>query len=37
MIPPWKDHSRLEMAQRDYERQLLAEYSEALKVLGVTV
>lgn len=37
MISPWKDHSRLEMAQRDYERQLLAEYAEALKVLGVTV
>ena len=37
MISPWKDYSELETAQLDYERQLLAEYAEALKVLGVTV
>jgi hypothetical protein len=37
MISPWKDYSQLEMAQRDYERQMMAEYAEALKVLGVTV
>ena len=37
MISPWKDYSELETAQLDYERQLLAEYADALKVLGVTV
>lgn len=37
MISPWKDYSELEDAQRAYERQLLAEYAEALKVLGVSV
>lgn len=37
MIAPWKDYGELERVQRDYERQLLAEYAEALKVLGVTV
>ena len=29
MIAPWKDYAELDSAQRDYERQLLAEYSEA--------
>ena len=37
MISPWKDYPELETAQLDYERQLLAEYADALKVLGVTV
>lgn len=37
MISPWKDQSELDAIQRDHERRLLAEYSEALKVLGVTV
>ena len=37
MICAWKDHGALERAQIAYERQLLAEYAEALKVLGVTV
>lgn len=37
MIAPWKDLGELEKAQVAYERQLLAEYAEALKVLGVTV
>lgn len=37
MIAPWKDYSELETAQRAYERQLLDEYAEALKVLGVSV
>lgn len=37
MITPWRDHEELEQAQRSYERQLLAKYTEALKVLGVTV
>ena len=37
MIAPWKSHIELERAQMEHERQLLAEYAEALKVLGVTV
>lgn len=37
MISPWKDYAELESAQREYERQLLAEYEEALKVVGVSV
>lgn len=34
---PWKDYEELDEAQREYERQLLAEYAEALKTMGVTV
>lgn len=37
MITPWKDYAELENTQRAYERQLLNEYAEALKVLGVNV
>ena len=37
MISPWKPFAELNAVQREYERQLLAEYSEALKVMGVTV
>ena len=37
MVAPWKDYEELENAQRAYERRLLTEYAEALKVLGVTV
>lgn len=37
MIAPWKPFAQLDMAQRAYEKQLLAEYAEALKVLGVKV
>ena len=37
MITPWKDYDELDDAQRQYEKQLLAEYAEALKVMGVTV
>lgn len=37
MISPWKPYSELDNAQREYERQLLAEYAEALTTLGVTV
>lgn len=37
MIAPWKPYEELDKAQREYEKQLLAEYAEALKVLGVTV
>ena len=37
MITPWKDYAELDRAQRAYEKQLLAEYAEALKTLGVSV
>lgn len=35
MISPWKDYAQLDSAQRDYERQLLNEYTESLKIMGV--
>lgn len=34
---PWKPWEELDAAQMVYERQILAEYAEALKTLGVTV
>jgi hypothetical protein len=37
MISPWKDYNELDAAQREYERQMLSEYAEALKVVGVDV
>lgn len=37
MAAPWKPWQELDAAQREYERQLLADYAEALKTLGVTV
>lgn len=37
MIAPWKDYSELDTAQRQYEKQLFAEYAEALKTVGVIV
>lgn len=37
MIAPWRDYSKLDAAQREYEKQLLAEYIEALRIMGVTV
>lgn len=30
MISPWKDYDELDAAQREYERQLLAEYEAVL-------
>ena len=40
MIAPWKDWQELDDAQRAYERQLLAQYEQALSeietALGVT-
>lgn len=36
-IYPWKPYSELDAVQRAYEKQMLAEYAEALKVVGVTV
>ena len=35
MIVPWMNHAQLDAAQREYEKQLLAEYTGALCVLGV--
>ena len=37
MISPWKPWEELDAAQREYERQLLSEYAEALKIVGVTL
>lgn len=37
MITPWKNYNELDAAQREYERQKMKEYEEALKVVGVTV
>lgn len=37
MISPWKDYEELDNAQREYEKQLLAEYAEALRTVGVNV
>lgn len=37
MAAPWKPWQDLDKAQREYERQILAEYAEALKIVGVTV
>lgn len=36
-VYPWKPKSELDKAQRQYERQLLTEYAEALRIMGVTV
>lgn len=35
MITPWKDSVKLDNAQREYEKQLLAEYAEALQIVEV--
>lgn len=37
MIAPWKPYDVLNAEQRNYEKALLAEYAEALKVVGVNV
>ena len=37
MIAPWKDSRELDEAQREYERELLADAQNALSVLGVSV
>ena len=37
MISPWVDSVELDAAQREYEKQLLAEYAAALETLGVSV
>lgn len=37
MVVAWKPYVELDNSQREYERQLLSEYAEALIKLGVTV
>lgn len=37
MIAPWKPWEELDKAQREYEKQLFAEYAAALETLGVTL
>lgn len=37
MVAPWEPYSELDAAQREYERQLLAVYAEALKTVGVSL
>lgn len=34
-VYPWKNYAELNDAQRQYEKQLLTEYFEALQLLGV--
>jgi hypothetical protein len=36
MIAPWKPYDELDAAQREYEREQMAEYKEALSIVGVT-
>lgn len=36
MIAPWTDYAALDAAQREYERQQLADMKAALALLGVT-
>ena len=36
MIAPWKPYAELDNAQREYERQLLAEYENALAEASAT-
>ena len=36
-IYPWKPWEALDNAQREYERELLAEYAKALETVGVTL
>lgn len=37
MITPWKDHAELDIAQREYERQLIETYEKALTTVGVVL
>ena len=37
MIAPWKNDRELERAQSAYERQIMTEYAEALRTMGVSV
>lgn len=35
MVAPWEPYSELDVAQREYEKQLLSVYAESLKTVGV--
>ena len=37
MIAPWKPYTELDAAQREYEREQLADMKAALELLGVVV
>lgn len=37
MVSPWKDYHVLDGMQRAYELGMLAEFTEALRIMGVTV
>ena len=37
MISPWVDYDQLDAAQRQYEREQLADMRKALEIMGVTV
>ena len=37
MIAPWQDYGELEAAQREYEREQLADMRQALAVMGVNL
>lgn len=37
MVTPWKDWQELDTAQREYERELIADMQVALEILGVTL
>ena len=37
MVAPWKPYSELDAAQREYEREQLADMRAALELLGVSV
>lgn len=37
MIVPWQPFDELDAAQREHEKQLVEEYGEALKTVGVTL
>lgn len=37
MVAPWKPFDELAAAQAAYERQKLADYREALKIVGVSI
>lgn len=37
MAAPWKPYAELDAAQREYEKQLLSEYAEALRTVGVSL
>ena len=37
LATPWKPHSKLDAAQREYERQLIAMYEKSLETVGVVL